>query len=198
MLRTDTEASEVAMSRGNPGVHEPVMDDSPEGQVMSRAAAAQQICLHLLTGRPRSRAELTDALGRRGIPEEVGEPVLDRLSELGLMNDTAFAEAAVYSGHRHRGLGKRALSSELRRRGVPDEIVREAVSTVPPEDEEQRARELVRRRLRSSTMRDTTTLARKLSAMLVRKGYSEGLIWQVVRDELGSDNWSEEVESCLD
>jgi hypothetical protein len=52
---------------------------------------AQGICLRLLTARPRSRAELADALRRRGIPDEVSEPVLDRLSEVGLVNDAAFA-----------------------------------------------------------------------------------------------------------
>jgi regulatory protein len=157
---------------------------------------AQGICLRLLTARPRSRAELADALRRRGIPDEVGELVLDRLSEVGLVDDAAFAESAVHSGHRHRGLGRRALSTGLRRRGVSDEIVREAVATVRSEDEEQRARELVRRKLRASTVRDASTLARKLGGMLARRGYSEGLAWRVVRDELSSGDWPTEVEPC--
>jgi regulatory protein len=157
---------------------------------------AQGICLRLLTARPRSRAELADALRRRGIPDEVGELVLDRLSEVGLVDDAAFAESAVHSGHRHRGLGRRALSTGLRRRGVSDEIVRETLATVRSEDEEQRARELVQRKLRASTVRDASTLARKLGGMLARRGYSEGLAWRVVRDELSSGNWPTEVEPC--
>lgn len=172
-------------------------EDFPE-TTMGPAAEAQGICLRLLTARPRSRAELADALRRRGISEEVGEPVLDRLGEVGLVNDAVFAESVVHSGHRHRGLGKWALSTELRRRGVPDEIVNEAVSTVRAEDEEQRARELVRRKLRSSTARDPGTLARRLVGMLARKGYSEGLALRVVCDELGPGNWPAEVEPCSD
>lgn len=166
----------------------------PWSKTMSPAAEAQGICLRLLTVRPHSRAELAEALGRRGIPEEVGEPVLDRLSEVGLVNDAAFAESAVHSEHRHRGLSRRALSTRLRRRGVPDEIVRETVATIRPEDEEQRARELVRRKLRTNTVRDASTLARKLGGMLARKGYSEGLAWRVIRDELGPGEWPTEVE----
>ena len=76
-----------------------------ESSIVSLAAVAQGICLRLLTARSRSRAELADALRRRGIPEDIGEPVLDRLSEIGLVNDATFADAAVYSGHNHRGLG---------------------------------------------------------------------------------------------
>lgn len=186
------------MKRRSPGADGPAVGDSSEIKAMSPAAEAQGICLRLLTARPHSRAELTDALRRHGIPEEVGEPVLDRLSEVGLVDDAAFAESSVYSGHHYRGLGRRALSAGLRRRGVPDEIVREAVATVRPEDEEQRARELVRHKLRTGTVRDASTLARKLGGMLARKGYSEGLTWRVVREELGPGDCTTEVEPCSD
>ncbi|HEY6422023.1 MAG TPA: regulatory protein RecX [Pseudonocardiaceae bacterium] len=165
---------------------------------MGPAAAAQGVCLRLLTARPRSRAELADALRRRGIPEDVGEPVLDRLGEVGLVNDAAFAESAVHSAHSHRHLGSRALTAELRRRGVPDGIAREAVARVTPEAEEQGARELVRRKLRSSSARDESTLARRLAGMLARKGYSEGLVVRVVRDELGPGSWPADVDPCTD
>jgi regulatory protein len=168
-----------------------------DDDVMSPAAEAQQICLRLLTARPRSRVELADALRKRGIHEEVSRFVLDRLGELGLVNDAALAEAAVYSGYRRRGLGRRALSSELQRRGISEGVVREAVATVAPEDEEQRARELVQRKLHTTTVRDNS-LARKLGAMLVRKGYSEWLAWHVVRDELGPGSCPAEIEPCPD
>jgi regulatory protein len=170
-----------------PGAPGSATEECSHGSVVSPAAQAQHICLRLLTARPCSRVELAAALRRRGIPDEIGEPVLDRLAELGLVNDAALAEMAVSSGHSHRGLGRRALSVQLRRRGVPDEVARKAVSRVRPEDEEQRARELVRRKLCTSTVRDTSILARKLGAMLARKGYSEELAWRVVRDELGAD-----------
>ena len=174
------------------------MEQRPNGNVMSPAAEAQRICLRLLTTRPRSRFELEGALRRRGVPEEIGEPVLDRLSELGLVNDAALAETTVYSGRNHRGLSRRALSTDLRRRGVPDEVAREALATVRAEDEEQRARELVRRKLGTSTVRDTDSLVGKLIAMLARKGYPEDLAWRVVRDELGADCWPAEIEVCPD
>jgi regulatory protein len=167
--------------------------DAMDAAIMDPAAQARVICLKLLTARPRSRAELAEALHRRGIPEEIHEPVLDRLGEVGLADDAAFAESAVHSGHTYRGLGRRALSAELRRRGVPDDITREAVAAVRPEDEEQRARELVRRRLRTTVTRDDKVM-RRLAGMLARKGYSEGLVLRVLREEFGPGNWSTEVE----
>lgn len=186
------------MHKRGSATHQPPMEEVQGGNAISPAAHAQGICLRLLTARPRSRAELAGALRRRGIPEDVGEAVLDRLGELGLVNDTEFAQSTVFSSHHHRGLGRRALNNELQRRGVPDEVAREALAVVRPEDEEQRARELVRRKLRTNTVQETTVLARKLAAMLVRKGYSESLAWRVVREELGPGDWSDEIELCPD
>lgn len=152
-------------------------------------AAAKDICLRLLTGRPRSRAELAEAMRRKGIPGDVAAAVLDRYVEVGLVDDATYAEAAVRSGHVHRGLGRHALRAQLRRKGVDEEVARRALATVGPEDEEQRARELVRRRLHTSNVRDELTLVRRLAGMLARKGYPEGLALRVVREELRSEGW---------
>lgn len=198
MVPTRTEVSGAEIEERSLDAHGPAIEDCSDANVMSPAADAQRICLRLLTARPRSRAELADALRRRGIPEQVGEPVLDRLRELGLVDDAAFAESTVQSGHRHRGLGRRALSTELRRRGVPSEIADQALVRIGPEDEERRARELVRRKLRTSTVRDASTLVRKLGGMLARRGYSEGLAWRVVCDELGPGDWTTEGEPTAD
>lgn len=170
-------------------------DESADRAPSDPAAAAREACLRLLAVRPRSRSELAGALRRKDIPDEVGTAVLDRLAEVGLIDDAAFAESAVHSGHTYRGLGRRALGAELRRRGVADEVARDAVSAVRPEDEEQRARELVRRKLRTSTVREEAVLVRRLVGMLARKGYAGGLSFRVVRDELGATDLVEPGES---
>ncbi len=173
------------------------MNDSGS-DITTLAEQARGICLALLTARPRSRAELAGVLSRRGIPEDVGESVLDRLGAVGLVDDAAFAESTVRAGHTYRGLGRKALSAELRRRGVPDGVAREAIAAVQPEDEEQRARELVRRKLAATSGRDPATVARRLAGMLARKGYSEGLVLRVLREELGSNGWPAEVDPGSD
>lgn len=151
------------------------------------AAAARDICLRLLTGRSRSRAELAEALRGKGIPAEEAEAVLDRYTEVGLLDDVAYADAAVRSGHAHRGLGRRALRAELRRKGVDEDVAQQAIAAVGPEDEERRARELVRRKLRTASGRDEVTMVRRLAGMLARKGYAEGLAIRVAREELRAD-----------
>ena len=154
------------------------------GQGDEPAQRAKDICLRLLSARPRTRAELREALLRKGIEEDVADQVLGRLDEVGLVDDAAFAELWVRSRHTYHGLGRRALASELRRKGVAESVTSAAVSTVDAAAEEERARELVRKRLRSLGSADEAARVRKLVGMLARRGYSEGLAFRVVRDEL--------------
>jgi len=145
---------------------------------------ARDICYALLGARARSRQELYDALLRKEISAGVAEIVLGKFDRAGLIDDAQFAEMWVRSRHTYNGLGRRALAMELRRKGVADEVVAEAVAAVDSEAEEDRARELVRKRLRTLSGVDETTKIRRLVGALARKGYAEGLAYRVVRDEL--------------
>ncbi|WP_243867274.1 regulatory protein RecX [Actinophytocola oryzae] len=151
---------------------------------MDPVQQAKDICLRLLTARPRTRVELGQALARKGVEDDVAERVLSRLDEVGLVDDAAFAEVWVRSRHNFQGLSRRALAVELRRKGVAEESAAEALANVDSEAEEERARLLVRKRLRSLGDADEATKVRKLVGMLARKGYSEGLAYRVVKDEV--------------
>jgi regulatory protein len=145
---------------------------------------ARAICLRLLTGTPRTRKQLADALRKREIPDDAAEEVLSRFEEVGLINDGAFADAWVESRHHGRGLARRALARELRTKGVDSTLIDEAVSQLDTEQEEATARELVARKLRSTRGLDRDRRLRRLAGMLARKGYSEGMALRVVRQAL--------------
>ncbi|MEW2162317.1 recombination regulator RecX [Streptomyces sp. NPDC007084] len=148
------------------------------------AEQARAICLRLLTGTPRTRKQLADALRKREIPDEVADEVLSRFEEVGLINDSAFADAWVESRHHGRGLARRALAQELRTKGVEPTLIDEAVGQLDSEQEEATARELVARKLRSTRGLDRDKRLRRLAGMLARKGYSQGMALRVVRQAL--------------
>jgi regulatory protein len=148
------------------------------------AERARAICLRLLTGTPRTRKQLADALSKREIPDDVAEEVLSRFEEVGLINDSAFADAWVESRHHGRGLARRALAQELRTKGVDSTLIDEAVPQRDAEREEATARELVARKLRSTRGLDRDKRLRRLAGMLARKGYSQGMAVRVVRQAL--------------
>lgn len=138
----------------------------------------------MLTTAPRTRAQLADAMRRRGVPEETADAVLGRLTDAGLIDDAAFAKAWVESRHHARGLSKRSLSAELRRRGVDGDDITEAVETLDPEQEVETARQLVARKLRATRGQPADARARRMASMLARKGYSAALAFRLIREAI--------------
>src|SRR6516164_3070711 len=61
------------------------------GDPEARAREARDVCLRLLTLAPRTRAQLAEALRKRGIPDEAANEVLSRYEDVGLIDDAAFA-----------------------------------------------------------------------------------------------------------
>ncbi|WP_327238504.1 recombination regulator RecX [Streptomyces sp. NBC_01317] len=165
----------------------PDPDSSGAGQELppqDPAERARAICLRLLTGTPRTRKQLADALEKREIPEDVAEEVLSRFEDVGLIDDAAFAGAWVESRHHGRGLARRALARELRTKGVDATLIDEAVGQLDSEREEATARELVARKLRSTRGLERDKRLRRLAGMLARKGYGEGMALRVVKQAL--------------
>jgi len=159
-------------------------------------AAARAICLRLITVEPRTRSQLAQALQRKQIPDAIADGILDRFTEVGLIDDQAFARAWVESRHHSRGLSRRALSTELRRRGVADDDVREAVETLDPDQEVATARQIVDRKLRSTRGQPPDARARRLVGTLARKGYGAALAYRIVREALEAEG--AELASGLD
>lgn len=162
------------------------MSDDDLGPEPDQESVARKILLDQLTGQARSRQQLADKLAQRNVPDELATRLLDRFEEVGLVDDEAFARMWVESRQRSRGLARRALSQELRRKGVADDVVREVLDEVDPDSEEEAARALVRKKLRSLRGVDDTVATRRLVGMLARKGYSPGMAYAVVRDELAA------------
>jgi regulatory protein len=164
-------------------------DDDPEER-------ARQVCLQLLTLAPRTRAQLSGALKKRGIPDEVADAVLSRYTDVGLIDDAVFARAWVESRHHGQGLSARALSAELRQRGVDDDQIREAVDGLGADAEAETARLLVAKRLAATAGLPAQARVRRLAGMLARKGYPPGLAFRVIREALdagGDDVLPEEL-----
>src|SRR5215470_12409100 len=139
-------------------------------------ARARQICLRLLTAAPRTRAQLVQAMHRGGVPAEAAEAVLARFTDVGLIDDAAFARAWVESRHHSRGLSRRSLSAELRRQGVETDEIREAVGTLDPGQEAATARRLVERKLAGTRGQPSEVRVRRTAGTLARKGYPPGLV----------------------
>jgi regulatory protein len=157
--------------------------DDPEPD---HESVARKILLDALTGQARSRRELADKLAKKDVPVDLATALLDRFEEVGLVDDEAFARAWIASRQPGKGLARRALAQELRRKGIDDDVAREALDEIDPDDEESAARALVRKKLRSMRGVERDKATRRLVGMLARKGYPPGMAFAVVKDELGA------------
>jgi len=158
----------------------------PEDPPGDPETVAKAICLRLLTVAARPRAALALALRKRGIPDDVAETVLDRFTEVGLIDDEAYAQAFVATKQRDRGLGASALRTELRRKGVDDEVVAGAVDGIDQEAERNRARALIERRVDAAMGAGPVAARRRLAGLLARRGYSVDVALSVVDEALAA------------
>jgi regulatory protein len=147
-------------------------------------AVARKILLDALTGAARSRKELADKLAKKEVPPAIAAQLLDRFEEVGLIDDAAFARIWIASRQPGKGLASRALAHELRRKGIDDEVAREALDEIDPDDEREVARRLVQRKLRSMRGLAPEVATRRLVGMLARKGHGPGVAYAVVKEEL--------------
>lgn len=168
---------QVTMSCPPPSISEP-----------SREEQARALCLRLLTARSRTRAELLGQLTKRGYPDAVSAAVLDRLADVGLVDDADFADQWVRSRRANAGKSRRALAAELHTNGVDKEVISTALAGIDAGAERDRAEGLVRAKLRRETLSgDDARLARRLVGMLARRGYSQNLVCEVVLAELAAE-----------
>lgn len=160
---------------------DPERDLGPEADPES---VARKILLDQLTGRARTRSELAEKLRKRNVPEDIATRLLDRFEEVGLINDAAFAQDWIAQRQSGRGLAKRALALELKRKGLEDEVAASALAEIDQGAEVDAAREQVRRKLRSVRGLEPEKVTRRLVGMLARKGHSAGVAYRIVREEL--------------
>lgn len=146
---------------------------------------AKNMVLRKLTRAPQTRSQLADYLLERGISEEIADEVLGRLTDVGLINDAEFAAMFVRSKRASRGLAPRVLAQELRQRGVDAEIIETELAGITPSDDRELAKSLVSKKLAATERFDRETRTRRLTSMLVRKGFSAGLAFEVVREAIG-------------
>jgi regulatory protein len=127
--------------------------------------------VRLLARRPRSVSEVRKNLTRKETPEPVIDSAIARLTQLGYLDDEAFARYWMENRDQFKPRGPRALRYELRQKGVARDIIEQVVSDVDPADAAYRAAQDRARRMRGSTRFD---FENRVGGFLQRRGFSYG------------------------
>lgn len=172
---TDADAGGASGPRGA-GTAEP--DADPE-------EVARGIVLRKLAVQARTRVELERALQGRDVPEEAAAAVLDRMTEVGLVDDVTFAHDWVSSRQQRRHLSKTALRRELATKGVDRDVIDDALADVEGADEHRAALDLASRRASTMGGLSREVVYRRLGGVLARRGFSASITTQVLAEVLG-------------
>lgn len=167
------------------------VNDTPDPE--RKGPSAWDSALRLLGVRARSRQEMRERLTRKGFEDDVVDETMARLDKHGLLDDEDFASEWVRSRSRNSGKGRVALRHELRNKGIDESIISETIAEIDPEAEREIAAQLVTRKLTPSAAERITAdraerekALRRLVGMLVRRGYSQSLAFDVVGEALAS------------
>lgn len=172
-------------SRGPWAAEPPEGADS--GPDADQESVARTIVLRKLTAQARTRDELTKALKQKQVPEEISDQVLDRMEEVGLVDDAEFARSWVNSRQSRRHLSKGALRRELMTKGVDRDQIDEALEQVDPDDERAAAMALAEKKLRSMRNLERSVQYRRLAGALGRRGFGSGVVTSVLSEVLDAD-----------
>jgi len=159
----------------------------------SRERAWQQALLYL-SYRARSEDEIRRNLTKHEIPDAVIEETLERLRREGFANDKKFASTWVENRNTFRPRGRRALTLELRQKGIDDSTIQAVLEDV---DEEALAYKAGQKKAGKIRTQEWVEFRKKLSEFLARRGFSYSVITPVVR-RLWSELHTEGEEQIID
>jgi regulatory protein len=141
--------------------------------------------LRFLEARQRSTTEVRRRLLTHGYRAELVEGSIERLTELGMLDDESFARAWVESRDRARPRGERALRSELARKGVDRQVADDALAerkTDRPDADEEAARQLLERHARAlERVLDPRARRQRAYALLARNGFDPEIAASLTR-----------------
>ncbi len=151
-----------------------------EGEANDDPVATREAALKLLDRTRRTRSDLTQRLRDKGFAASAIEPVLDRLTEVGLVDDTEYARAYLAGRWGRRPAGLRRLQQELRGKGVGDEAVEAARQTLEQMgqagDDRAAASKLVAQAARRYASLEPRVRQQRLYALLMRRGFDRDTI----------------------
>ena len=151
-----------------------------------------EIAARFLGARPRTRWELERRLRRAGAEEPVLAATLDRLAELGYLDDAAFARWWGEQRDRHSPRGLRMIEAELRQHGVGRDAIEayraeHAEPERAPEDEalpgseSERARDALQRHLRGRPLPTDARVLQRIGMFLIRRGFDPETVRSTIR-----------------
>ncbi len=135
-----------------------------------------------LARRGLSVSEVRARLIEKGFTSDQVEPEIQRLLDARYLDDRRLAEEIVRIETERKGKGRSAIVAELRRRGIEADDFDDVMAELDSDDELDRAREFVLKKLSSLRNVDDETAKRRLYGALARRGFGGDVVRTAVAE----------------
>lgn len=137
----------------------------------------------LLSYRGRSSKEIADKMKEKGYAADIIDTTLQKLGQLGYVNDVEFAKILIRDKQRLKKAGKNLIRVELWQKGIASDLIDQLVNqSISEEDEFERAKTLFLKKVNTYSRDDQKAKKRKGYGFLIRKGYSSEIASRVIRE----------------
>lgn len=151
--------------------------------------------LDFLTYAPRTRHELSEKLSKKGFRDIAIEKALDRMEEVGVVDDAKFAQDWAYSRFHYGNRAPYIIARELGQKGLSEDHIQEALAQFDSEDIIREKAISIAETKKQSIRKSKSVLdekdVQKIAAQLARKGFPPQICFEVAREvadaSLGGD-----------
>ena len=143
---------------------------------------ARNIILRLLEKGPRSSAQLLEVLAASEIPIEIAKPLIQRFTEVELINDQVYAQDLADASRRTKGLARSMVKRKLESKGLDKDLINRVASEISDEDELAVATELAIKRYGQLGHLDSDVRNRRLAGFLQRRGFGSSVVFAAIRE----------------
>lgn len=201
LLSSTKEESRVTISLddySNYGLRKgsPISDEKiKELEARQDRLKAYQSCIRKLAAKDRTMKEMYDYLTKNfQLDIEIINDIIDTLEMKGYINDRRYCETAV-SSMRYSLFGEERIIRDLKKKGLPLELIRDVLGTLP--DEEVIHAKAYADKLQSSIHDESVRMKKsKIRQKLLLRGYNKDVVDEVVANLDYAEDELKQLENC--
>ncbi len=141
----------------------------------------RQSLLKMIARGAKSSGKLREALLAKDYPAQLVDQLIDRFTEVSLIDDFQMAKDWVQSQLSRKAAAKTVLGMTLRDKGFPAEAIAAALLEIDADSELESAKKIATTRMRQLMKLEPEVRSRRLAGYLTRKGYSSSIVWAAVK-----------------
>lgn len=139
-----------------------------------------QQALNYLSYQLRTEKEIRIYLKDKEIGQEDRHKIVDRLKELGLINDLTYGESYVRTNMRLSDKGPKKLAMQMQQKGLTPEIIEQALEQYTFEDQVENAHQTAEKTYNKNYGKSQKELLRNIQQRLMTKGFSSDVIQEAI------------------